>query len=450
MIVKNFTVISGKRNVLLINPPIYDFSDFKLEYSQPTGLLRISSLLKKKGAVATLIDCMESFEKQCIHSFCYRDNNLLPKYHFGMSLRILEEKLLNVPEPEEVYITSFATYWYESTRDTISLIRKIYPNAIIIVGGIYPTLMPEHANLILGADIIVAGKIEDANTQPIDLTHYNLPKYLGIKPSSGCPNNCGYCAQSSINKGKMVFQNPKKICDEIEYWHNTKGINQVYIFSENFLLNKRHFIDILTEIVKRNLKIRIGAPKGMEPRLLDESLLELMKEAGWKGIRLALETKSEEHRKKLNRLYNDTYDYERAIKFATDTGFDTSEIGTFLLYGTPEENIDDIIETAEYIHSFGSYIIPMAFTPVPGSFIFSKYEHILRKRKLIEYMGRLYPFAEYNGYKYEDYLKLEKYFSELNKINAQHNKFVINLNWLENYYNGVFAKSEITFAMGFK
>ncbi len=448
MIVNNYKIKSGKRNVLLINPPVYSFSDFKLEYSQPTGLLRISSLLKKKGSNTTLIDCLESIDKQGIISINCQKNNFLPKYYFGMPINQIEEKISTISyKPEEIYITSFATYWYESTRDIVSLVKKHWSSATVIVGGIYPTLMPKHAEKILGADIIAVGEVEEANNQPIDLSHYNKPKYLGIKPSKGCPNNCGYCAQKAINKGRMYFQDPQEICDCIEHWYFTKCVNQIYIFSENFLVNRKHFINILTKIVNLNLKLQIGAPKGMEPRLLDKTLLELMKKAGWKGIRLALETKSERQREKLNRIYNNTADYERAIENVIDSGFDTSEIGTFLLYGTPEERIEDIIDTADYIHSFGSYIIPMAFTPVPGSHIFDKYKHILRGKELTEYMGCLYPFAEYNGYEFKDYVELEKYFSELNITNARKKECIINLNWLEDHYKGAFAKSEIAFSM---
>ena len=42
------------------------------------------------------------------------------------------------------------TYWWESTRDVIKVCREVFPKAVIRVGGIYPTLAPEHAMENLG------------------------------------------------------------------------------------------------------------------------------------------------------------------------------------------------------------------------------------------------------------------------------------------------------------
>src|SRR5438105_10760026 len=54
------------------------------------------------------------------------------------------------PQPDEIWISSIMTYWWESTRDTIQVCREVFPKAKIRVGGIYPTLAPEHALKKLG------------------------------------------------------------------------------------------------------------------------------------------------------------------------------------------------------------------------------------------------------------------------------------------------------------
>ena len=85
------------------------------------------------------------------------------------------------------------TYWWESTRDVIAVCREVFPKAVIRVGGIYPTLAPEHAMANLGLrdplhlqgreldplnpeqqrrDIIVSATIPDANPLPLDLELY--------------------------------------------------------------------------------------------------------------------------------------------------------------------------------------------------------------------------------------------------------------------------------------
>src|SRR5262249_30348094 len=62
--------------------------------------------------------------------------------------RAAQESLFDMqvfPEPDEIWISSIMTYWWESTRDVIEVCREVFPKAVIRVGGIYPTLAPEHA-----------------------------------------------------------------------------------------------------------------------------------------------------------------------------------------------------------------------------------------------------------------------------------------------------------------
>src|SRR5207248_5031893 len=83
-------------------------------------------------------------------------------YCFGMTTETLEGRLREIqtrarvakashfderafPEPDEIWISSIMTYWWESTRDVINVCRRVFPKAVIRVGGIYPTLATEHA-----------------------------------------------------------------------------------------------------------------------------------------------------------------------------------------------------------------------------------------------------------------------------------------------------------------
>ena len=51
------------KNILLVNPWIYDFSayDFGIK---PVGLLRIGEFLRRKGAKINLADCLEGCSRQ--------------------------------------------------------------------------------------------------------------------------------------------------------------------------------------------------------------------------------------------------------------------------------------------------------------------------------------------------------------------------------------------------
>ena len=49
--------------------------------------------------------------------------------------------------PDLVYITSLFTYSWGPVHEAAAYYRACYPNARIVLGGIYATLMPEHARL---------------------------------------------------------------------------------------------------------------------------------------------------------------------------------------------------------------------------------------------------------------------------------------------------------------
>src|SRR5258708_15529697 len=176
---------------LLIQPPVYD-TQYYPEWSMPSGLLKVSSWLRSIGYDVRLIDCLypdaagelrqeirgvaqvcsalewplADYRAMCKERF-RRERTELPPHHrykfeFGLSLRRVEEHLRREAEPQlfgekpwipdEVWITSIMTYWWESTKDAIRLAKRVYPSARVRVGGIYPTLAPHHLRRMLESD----------------------------------------------------------------------------------------------------------------------------------------------------------------------------------------------------------------------------------------------------------------------------------------------------------
>src|SRR5258708_19044981 len=158
------TYRTGSRRALLINPPVYD-AQYWARWSQPAGLLRIATLLQQRGYTIEFVDCMETDARGLVRKanrcdtegkplVVQRDDIVKRLYHFGLSLQDLERRLMEIQEPDEIWITSIMTYWWESTRDVVALAKRLFPHATVLVGGIYPTLAPEHAASHLGADVI--------------------------------------------------------------------------------------------------------------------------------------------------------------------------------------------------------------------------------------------------------------------------------------------------------
>jgi radical SAM superfamily enzyme YgiQ (UPF0313 family) len=426
----------GKRRALLINPHVYD-AQYWARWSQPAGLLRIATLLRMKGYHIDFVDCMETNERGLVTKsrrydsdgkplVVKRDNIIKPIYRFGQSLEELENRLKSLEAPDEVWITSIMTYWWESTRDVVTLVKRLFPHALVLVGGIYPTLAPEHAQEHLDADIIFKGEIQEASQLPTDLSLYSKPPtYAILATSRGCPGDCVYCAARTLNGGaKVRTRTTEDILEEIRFKSNHQGIRRFGFYEDNALINREHFAEVMETIISKGLPLDLYAPEGFETRLLDEELLRLMKRAGFQKVHLPLETVRTDINRQWNRRHASTSSFERALESAIRAGFrpHTQEINAFVLFGLPDERLEDVVDSTLYAHHMVGSVIPMLFSPVPSTHVFRNHSDYLLKEMdwdLQNLNGKFLPFLEYNQrnnpeLRASDYLELEGFMSILN------------------------------------
>ena len=104
------------------------------------------------------------------------------------------------------------------------------------------------------------------------------------------------------------------------------------------------------------------------------------------------------------------------------------EVNAFILFGMPDENLQDVVNTMFYASQMVGGIVPMLFTPVPGSIMYEQYESYLMDEMgfdLHHLNGKLYPFLKYNfertAIRLSDYVALESLAFRLNaKTMARH------------------------------
>jgi biotin synthase-like enzyme len=486
---------------LLIQPPIYDTQYFP-DWSMPSGLLKVASWLRRLGADLRLIDClypeprgrvpqtMRSVVQVCstlewpladyrqlVFERYQRSKIELPphhryKYEWGRTLSWLEEHLLQWQrgelseepwQPDEVWVTSIMTYWCESTIDTLLLVKKVFPQARLRVGGIYPTLAPTHLQqalagkvtldvvrgrdltvhkgAIVNGDCIVTGEIPDASNEDLDFEVYRemtrrqegeerLPDYAILTTSRGCPFDCAYCAQKAYNEGslKVRIRPVDRTISEIRTKYHEYGIHRIAFYEDNFLLEKPNIEALLTRLIELKDEmphLQLHAPEGIEVRLLHDDLnfVRLMKESGFERVYLPLENMSREVTRAWNRRHSHAALFEGAVKTCQDANFQlhSMEVNAFVLFGMPDEDLADVVNTMFYAAEMVGGIVPMLFTPVPGSIMFEQYEEYLFDEMgfdLQHLNGKLYPFLHYNserrGIRLEDYVALESLAFRLN------------------------------------
>lgn len=445
-----------RKNALLISPPVYD-SQYWAEWSQPYGLLRVAALLRKHNYKKLwLYDFMEAGEDRKVRNHrinpgeTYEEKNWpegpitpiviekngealeLYKRHFGKTWDDFEEwlkrrGLTSKNPPSEVWISSVMTYWWESTRDLTMRLRRYFGKRTrIILGGIYPTLAPEHAAKMTAADIVVAGEVEEANDLWTDLSLYRTkPPYAIITPSRGCPYDCSYCAQRTINAGatKVRFRDAKDVVAEMRHKYQRYGIRDFAFYADFLLINfKLNIIPILGQIIEEKLPFRLYAPEGLDTRYLSQSqeLLDLMKAAHFQKIYLPVESIDDEYVRTLNRRHVKLEHFVKAAAMCEKAGFKLRnlDVNAFVLYGLPNESIDRVVKTSLFVSELVGSIIPMLFTPVPSTRIFAEYLPYFRDRgwdrNLHMLNGKLFPFLQLNEGAVSDYIDLQRFMFMLN------------------------------------
>jgi radical SAM superfamily enzyme YgiQ (UPF0313 family) len=486
--------LAPPRSALLISPPVYD-TQYWARWSLPYGLLRIASWLRKKGYVLKLIDCMEANRARTVRKKCRKVRKLCSteeyvphrwagfrpredekvEYCFGIPIEELKRRLKAIkaharwakeslfdieafPEPDEIWISSIMTYWWESTRDVIQVCREAFPKTVFRVGGIYPTLTPKHAMANLGLinplhlkgrefdpfdpkqqehDLVVSGTIPEANPLSLDLElykedsagdsepHSKLPDYTILTTSRGCPFNCAYCAAKVLNEGRRVWVRDYENAYEEVKERFEQGIREFCFYEDNLLLGKSNFLELLRLIANDpNLRgIELHAPEGVEVRLLHPETAKLMRRAGFKKLYLPLETVSPKMQKEWQRSHTNMDDFFYALKNAVDAGYRLrgQNINCFVLFGLPDEDLQAVYDTVVFASSRVGSVIPMLFTPVPGTPLFEMHKSYIDEKgfDLQHLNGKILPFLDYNKRNYEglrpnDYYALEGLMYRLN------------------------------------
>jgi radical SAM superfamily enzyme YgiQ (UPF0313 family) len=393
-----------EKRLLLINPWIFDFAAFDL-WSKPLGLLYIASFLRSQGFKISYIDCLDkyhsvpspkikkygtgNFSREVIEKPSIL-NGIQRKFaRYGISESVFREQLKQYSNPDAILITSIMTYWYLGPKRVIEIVREMYPKVPVILGGIYATVMPEHAKRILKPDYLITGpgekKVlsllcdifnfpEDMFQVPHQIDDYpypafdliNNPDYLLILTARGCPYNCSFCAQKQISM-PFTQRNPQKVVEEIIYQYKKFHIRDWAFYDDALFINsEEHIKIILNEIIKSNLPLRFHSPNGLFVQYIDKELAELMYRSNFKTIRLSFETANENRRKDMhNKISNEGM--VKAVNNLVKAGYKRSEIESYIIMGLPQQNLEEIVQSIFFVNNLGVQIRMASFSPIPGT-----------------------------------------------------------------------------------
>ena len=287
----------------------------------PIGLLKIASYFRENGIEVELIRFEEDKNKDY--------NQLTLDYEKPKS----KKKASTI-----IFVTSIFTYWSKHVIKAVLEYKIKYPNAFIIVGGIYPSLMEEHCKNHTLCDDVITGPIPEVEKCPpaYDLVDVD---YQIIHTSRGCIRQCGFCGTYIIEPD---WRCKKSIKEEIlknqENLYDKKKMNlKKIIFYDNNLLANEHIENILDDLIelKKEKKITyVESQSGFDGRILMKKphLAEKLKKAGFKNPKIAWD-----HRMR------DAPKIKKQIDLLIDAGFVAKEISIFMIYNyeIPYEEMEE-------------------------------------------------------------------------------------------------------------
>lgn len=296
----------------------------------------------------------------------------------GDTVELIRGCQIAAQPPDKVYVTSLFTYAWEPVHKAVAYYKATYPRTQVVLGGIYATLMPEHAALS-GADEIHRGLFEDAEDLLPDYSLVPSWRQSILFSHRGCVNHCPYCAVPIMEPATGLIQ-VKSIRHLV-----APGHRKVVLWDNN-LLAARNWLDLIAEL--KGIGLPVDFNQGLDARRITEEVAEELKGLRIDPVRMAYDVPSE--RRAL----------ERAIPALVRAGFKLRDIIVYVLYNfrdSPEEFLGRIRDLMEW----GVVAYPMRFEPLnslkKNQYIGPKWtpeqlEMIARARRVIGYGGAFPPY----------------------------------------------------------
>jgi anaerobic magnesium-protoporphyrin IX monomethyl ester cyclase len=179
--------------------------------------------------------------------------------------------------------------------------------------------------------------------------------------SRGCPFNCSYCGCNLIFGRKLRFRSLKKIEEEVKFLKNEFSIEGLWIVDDTFTINREHVIEV-SKILEK-----YGLIWGCQSRVdtIDEELMAIMRQSGCVQIDFGVESGSQRILDEIIGKKTNIAQIIRAFALAKKNRIRT--LANFML-GFPTETYQEFKETERIADLIKAdvYVFSIA-TPLPGT-----------------------------------------------------------------------------------
>jgi hypothetical protein len=359
--------------ILLVNPPVYDFSAYDF-WLRPYGLLSVAGFIRGQ-ADFKLFDYLDRFRPPMSGQKQFQSDR------WGRG-RFYEEKipppdcLKHIPRHFRRFGTPRRSFqqFLAKEREVIEDVRSAWPKAKIILGGNYVTLCATHAEKS-GADLLVKGEnltplwkymqLEPDLNQPALWEAYEKLNTAASKLTEGCPFSCTYCSVPMVYK-KFIPRPLERSLAELELLCKL-GVTNIAFYDDALLFNAAAvFIPFLNEVIRRKIKVNFHTPNALNIRFIDKDLAKLMVNAGFKTFYLGFESASSDWQ---NRTGSKVFSAElaQAVKHLTAAGAEAASITAYQILGHPQSETQQLEASMHLVNSLGIRGTLADFSPIPDT-----------------------------------------------------------------------------------
>ena len=391
--------------VLLIQPPVQDFYDTDVRL-QPIGLCYLKAAVKKhlsdvdviikdyhggcgRRTVAVpkelqyLTDYYPVADKSPFSTFHQY-------YHFGKSFDEIEGEIAEI-RPDVVGISSLFTPYYREVLEVAARVKKRF-DVPVVVGGSHASAVPESLLSSANVDYVIRGEGEkpfveflkylkgeqgiervpnlayksrgETILNPISdnfpIEELSIPDFSDLSPTSytlagkpmtfmitsrSCPHKCSFCSVHTTFGNNYQRRSLESVFEEIELRYR-QGYRVIDFEDDNLTYYKNTFKELCRRLIARfpNREMEFVAMNGISYLSLDEELLELMFQAGFSHLNLALVSSDKTVRETTKRPHT-LEAYLKVVHKAVQLGF---KIVSYQILGLPNESLESMIQTLAF------------------------------------------------------------------------------------------------------
>ena len=350
--------------VVLVNPA----NDIESASAEPLGIEYIAAYLRSNGVATAIVD--EILEK-----------------HPLKKIADLGPRIVGITAATPVVNRA-----YEIADQCRAMGMKT------VIGGVHAAIFPQeaikHCDIVVTGDgeeamlsiargtikegIIDSGAIKDIENLPlpardlVDIEYYfdlvGNRWFFGegkrtaiIISSRGCPYRCTFC-HNFHRKYPVRYNSAEKVIEETKLIMSKYGIQSIFFIDDDFIGNKRRFLEIADLFEKERIKIRWAC--NSRTNHITEEIIERAHAIGCTHISFGIESGSQQVLDALNKRTT-VEQNSAAIRICKKYGI---KVMGSMMIGNPGETDEDLQRTEKFIKENPIDFVGLCFTtPFPGT-----------------------------------------------------------------------------------